>query len=59
VLLESLQASGYIKPNGRKAAEEKVRRLVRRLSLTPADSELLLGMVRKMLWKMNSTQPGA
>jgi tRNA/rRNA methyltransferase len=54
VLMESLQVSGYVKPNGARAAEDKVRRLVRRLNLTPQDSELLLGMVRKMLWKMNS-----
>jgi TrmH family RNA methyltransferase len=55
-LLESLHTSGYIKPNSAKATEDKVHRLVRRLDLRPDDAELLVGMIRKMLWKMKSTE---
>jgi hypothetical protein len=29
-----------------------LRRLVRRLNLDPADAELLLGMLRKIDWKL-------
>jgi len=51
-LLETLRASEY----SRSAKEDlqKVRRLVHRLSLSTEDSQLLLGMLRQMLWKMRS-----
>ncbi|HKW76574.1 MAG TPA: TrmJ/YjtD family RNA methyltransferase [Terriglobales bacterium] len=52
VLLQSLEASGYAKQGTAAAAEENVRRLVRRLSLHSEDAELLLGMLRKVLWKL-------
>jgi TrmH family RNA methyltransferase len=54
VLLEALQASGYVKPRTEKATEDKVRHLLQRFNLASDDAELLLGMVRKMLWKMKS-----
>jgi tRNA/rRNA methyltransferase len=59
VLFESLHISGYIKPSGAKPSEEKVQRLIRRLEVGPDDAELLLGMLRKMLWKMKSFGPTA
>ena len=52
LLLESLQTSGYLKPGSEAAAEQKVRRLVRRLNFTAEDTELWLGMLRKILWKL-------
>jgi tRNA/rRNA methyltransferase len=55
VLLESLHASGYVKPNSANTTEDKLRRLVRRLSLQSDDAVVLLGMLRKILRKMNST----
>jgi TrmH family RNA methyltransferase len=54
VLLQSLEASGYVKPNAGRVTEEKVRRLVRRLGLQSDDAVVLLGMLRKMLWRMKS-----
>jgi len=51
-LLEALKLSGYSKPRAGAASEEKVRRLVRRMSLSPEDAELWLGMLRQMIWKM-------
>ena len=52
VLLEALHASGYVKPGGAGASEEKVRRLVRRLQLDAPDAELVLGMLRQIAWKL-------
>jgi tRNA/rRNA methyltransferase len=52
ILVESLQASGYVKQGAEIATGEKVRRLVRRLRLSGEDAEMLQGMLRKMLWKI-------
>ena len=51
VLHESLNDSGYAK---NKADKGSVRRFVRRLKLSSADAQLLLGMLRQMLWKMRN-----
>jgi TrmH family RNA methyltransferase len=56
VLLESLEASGYVNPRVASSAEEKVRRLLRRMRLTSADAELLLGMLRQILWKLGTPE---
>jgi tRNA/rRNA methyltransferase len=56
VLLELLQASGYIKPRTEASTEDKVRRLTRRLNLSPEDAELLQGMFKKMAWKITSAE---
>lgn len=61
LLLDALQASGYIKNSqghaksrSAAAAEEKVRRFIRRMRLSAEDAELLLGMLRQILWKLRS-----
>lgn len=61
LLQDVLQASGYIqnsqsKAKSRSAAppEEKVRRFIRRMKLSAKDAELLLGMLRQILWKLRS-----
>ncbi len=51
LLLETLRLSGYFDPRSPSSADEKVRRLVRRLHLSAADAEVWLGMLRQMLWK--------
>ena len=51
-LLEALRKSGYIAARGEVTAEEKLRRMLRRFSMQAADAEVLLGMVRKILWKL-------
>jgi len=51
-LLEALRKSGYIAARGEAKAEEKLRRMLRRFSMESADAEVLLGMVRKILWKL-------
>lgn len=50
--LRALEKSGYLAPRGRAAAEEKLRRMLRRFALEEGDAEVFLGMVKKMLWKM-------
>jgi len=52
VLLEGLHLSGYVKANAVAATEERVRRMVRRMDVSPDDAELWLGMLRQMLWKI-------
>lgn len=56
VLLEALHASGYTHPRSSGVAEEKLRRMLRRFELSAADADVLLGMLRKILWKLNSLQ---
>jgi len=55
LLLEALSVSGYAKPRDI-ALEQKIRRLVVRLNLSGRDLELWLGMLRQMLWKMESSR---
>jgi tRNA/rRNA methyltransferase len=50
-LTDVLYASRYTKDDTLPSTREKVRRLIRRLNLTSADSELLLGMLRKISHK--------
>lgn len=52
LLLETLQLSGYVNPVTAGSTEEKVRRLVRRLTVTGRDAPVLLGMLRQILWKL-------
>lgn len=54
LLLDALRDSGYVNPRTKTSTEEKVRRLVRRLSLQAGDIELWLGMLRQMLWKIRA-----
>jgi len=54
LLMDALRASGYVKPRVAVSTEEKVRRLVRRLRIGPGDAELLLGMLRQVVWKVRS-----
>ena len=57
-LMEALQTSGYVKPGATAAAEEKLRRLIRRQNMTSTDAELWLGMLRQILWKVKSSPTG-
>ena len=58
-LLEALHESGYLNPRASALAEEKMRRLVRRLKLSPSDAELWLGILRKIVWKMSGNHPSS
>jgi TrmH family RNA methyltransferase len=59
LLLEVLRASGYVKPRGATATEDKLRRMVRRMSLNTADAELWLGMLRQIEWKLGGKEHDA
>jgi TrmH family RNA methyltransferase len=52
LLLEALNASGYVKPRTAASSEEKLRRLVRRLQFPAEDAEIWLGMLRQIAWKL-------
>jgi TrmH family RNA methyltransferase len=54
MLLDALQASGYLGERPVAAKQEKVRRMVRRLALSPEDAEVWLGMLRQILWKLEN-----
>jgi TrmH family RNA methyltransferase len=53
-LREALNLSGYIHARSAASAEEKLRRMLLRFDLRAADAEVLLGMLRKILWKLKS-----
>jgi len=52
-LFDALRASSYAKLNSSDSFEAAVRRFVHRLHLRRGDAELLLGMLRQMVWKLN------
>ncbi len=51
LMFDVLLESGYIKPRAA-SAEEKLRRLVRRLKLNMRDAAVLSGMLRQIDWKL-------
>src|ERR1700735_3776207 len=53
-LLEALHASGFLEMRRVADAEERIRRLVRRLNLPARDAVIWLGIMRQILWKMQS-----
>ena len=59
--LRALEKSGYVPPRGQATAEEKLRRMLRRFALQQGDAEVFLGMVKKVLWKVeeNTERGGA
>jgi TrmH family RNA methyltransferase len=54
VMLEMLHSSGYIPPRGKASAEEKLRRMLRRFDLEERDAVVLLGMMRKIAWRLEN-----
>jgi len=54
--LRALEKSGYVAPRGRATAEEKLRRMLRRFALEEGDAEVFLGMVKKVLWKIEEVK---
>ena len=54
MLFHVLRASGYTDPRRTASTEENVRRLVRRLNLPARDTEFWLGILRQIIWKVES-----
>jgi tRNA/rRNA methyltransferase len=55
-LMDVLQRSGFVKGSSGKSLEEDLRRMVLRLNLDQADSQLWLGMLRQILWKIQAVE---
>jgi TrmH family RNA methyltransferase len=55
-LLEALHVSGFLEMRRVADAEERIRRLVHRLNLPARDAVIWLGIMRQILWKMESGQ---
>jgi TrmH family RNA methyltransferase len=53
LLGEALERSGYVNPLTAGSAQDKTRRLVRRLDVNARDATVLLGMLRHILWNLN------
>ena len=54
LLGEVLGIAGYVHSGVEDSAALKIRRLIRRLEPTGKDSEILLGMLRQVRWKLLS-----
>lgn len=52
ILLEALRESGFLKKPSTLAADDKIRRLVRRLQIPDEDAEVWLGILRQIMWKL-------
>ena len=55
-LLDVLHASGFLEMRRVADAEERIRRLVRRLNLPARDAVIWLGIMQQILWKIGSGQ---
>lgn len=55
-LMEALGRSGYLDKRQRMDMAAHIRQMLLRLQLTSRDAQTLLGMLRQMIWKMDSTQ---
>ncbi len=54
LVVELLEVSGYTHPSTADSTAAEVRRMLLRLHVTQADTHLLMGMMRKLLWKLRS-----
>jgi TrmH family RNA methyltransferase len=55
-LFEVLGASGYVKPRASAATEENLRRMIRRMQLNTSDTDMWLGMLRQIAWKLGANE---
>jgi tRNA/rRNA methyltransferase len=55
-LLDALYLCGYLKKRDSADAEEKVRRLVRRMRLPADDATVCLGILRQIMWKLRRSE---
>ena len=54
LLMGVLEDSGYLGSPTTSSAEEKIRRMVRRLNFPAQDADLWLGMLKQIEWKLRS-----
>ncbi len=55
VLMETLRASGYLERRVISDVDERMRRMIRRMSLPARDAEVWLGLLRQIVWKLGSS----
>jgi TrmH family RNA methyltransferase len=55
VLTAALSASGFLDRRTVADADERIRRLVRRLNLPARDADMWTGIMRQIVWKLNAT----
>jgi TrmH family RNA methyltransferase len=54
ILRDTLCAAGYLEKSHGASTDHKIRRLVRRLNLSARDADVWSGMLRQVLWRMQS-----
>ncbi|MFZ3218010.1 MAG: TrmJ/YjtD family RNA methyltransferase [Candidatus Acidiferrales bacterium] len=55
LLIEALRTSGFLDRRSVADADERIRRLVRRLNLPSRDADMWTGIMRQIVWKLNAT----
>jgi TrmH family RNA methyltransferase len=56
VLNQALRLSGYFKTRAPASTEDRVRRLIRHLNVPAGESEIWLGLLRQIVWKLRSRE---
>ena len=56
VLTEALSASGFLDRRTVADADQRIRRLVRRLNLPHRDADMWTAIMRQIVWKLNATE---
>jgi tRNA/rRNA methyltransferase len=56
ILTEALSSSGFLDRRTVADAHDRIRRLVRRLNLPRRDADMWTGIIRQIVWKLNTTQ---
>ena len=56
LLIDALRDSGFLARHKSSSAEEKTRRLVRRLQLPARDAEVWMGIFRQIAWKLRQEE---
>lgn len=59
LLLEAMQASGYLKRRPIADVDDRIRRTVKRLNLPERDTVAWLGILRQILWKLRNANKSA
>jgi tRNA/rRNA methyltransferase len=59
MLMEVLTAAGYVQERTAGSSVLKLRRLIRRMELSPADTQVWLGILRQVRWKLRASEKAA
>ena len=56
ILTEALSSSGFLDRRTVADADERIRRLVRRLNLPSRDADMWTGVMRQIVWKLRAAE---